>query len=608
MKLPQDALVLVLQHCSQGERLRSCALVSTAWNQAAAMATSAMSLPHKIEAWNPDTEVVPWLQQHGQHVTSLRYVNDPLSHNLQHDLPCANLKELYIEGGYVQLGPSKINAKPGILFTATGLTSLELTVEHSQHILFEGYEGLTALQRLRRLQQFGLAVGMHMVYGNHRTIHSSLLTGLTNLTSLSLRGQVPLDSLQFVSCLQKLQEITIVVGATLDQDGSSACDTRPFSRLHRLASLELNIPGAEGNVSAVLASSSGSPALAGCTALQVLRLSGFTFDPSVLQGLACLTALVFSGQEVQPLHQADVPKALAHISNMTGLAKLRIDSLLEELPEQHASAYAAVTASSQLQELLVEECSFTPGAWQCMFMPGRCISLGTLKLHCCDFAEFFTTEALQQLVRACPALHSLALHPANYSLDGVSLECLLQLSKLTGLSLQAITADLTCVGVVAKLTGLSNLVLNAEQLGDPSVLQLTALQQLTQLKLRLSHAAHLAHENRIMLEANNTVRHRDKAAAQDGCLALHTVDTQVGVAPCVPCWRAVLLSSGWSNSSTVHDNPSHAKPACRALWPVDQRQSTCRTAQRTTKGLTFLWWAVFCCARCVFAGPSRIAT
>lgn len=515
----------VLQHCSQADRLCSFALVSTAWNQAAAMATAAMSLD-KGQCWNPDREFVPWLKQHGQHVTSLRYVDCDAAFRLK-NLPCPNLKQLYVEAGIVQLGSR--TPQSGILCKTQGLTSLELSVKHSSHII-EGYQGLTALQELPRLQQFDLAVDMEMEWADHETLPTSTLTGLTNLTRLSLRGQLLLDSLQFVSCLASLQEIGIILDQPLGHNARSA-DTRPFSQSHRLASVTLDFPGAAGVVSAVLASSSDSPAFAGCTALRELGLSGSTLDPSVLQGLSRLTALSLTGDQVPFANDAAVSEALAHISSMTGLVCLWLDGLSQALPEQHVSAYSALTASSQLQELILQDSNLTLGAWQRMFSSGRCARLRRLTLHSCDFGAQIATDGLQLLVRACPTLQTLGLHQGSHSMCGVALEPLLQLSRLTNLALGRVTTDASSVGVVARLTGLSYLWLAAEQLDDPSVLQLTALKQLTQLRFRLSDAAQLVHAKTHPLEIKSKVRQTRLLSLDAGHLA--TASGTVGMVPYV---------------------------------------------------------------------------
>lgn len=515
MELPQNALVLILKHIDQPERFSSCALVANSWNEAAAMATAKMSLDHKDGAWDP-AEFTPWLQKHGQHVTSLRY-NDDWRHLFKEvlfELPCANLRKLYVTDGMVQLGPDTTTdpKSVGILHAATGLTRLELDLPFP-HNIKGGYEELTALQQLPNLQKFVLAIGdadyvregesnlQLLSQISPKTLPGATLSGLTSLTSLEVRGQLTVDSLQFVKGLSKLRNIHFCFEHPIQHDeGTEAATEQPFSQLQHLSSLLLVIPGAaEGG--SVLVSNSGSPALAGCSVLQQLCLSNFSMDPSVLKSLTRLTNLELSrwGEEVPRITGVDaVLEAFGYISRMKCLEQLWLADFAEPLPAQHASVYAAITASSRLQTLHLQGTKCAPGAWQHIFTPGRCPSLEYIHIHSCEFGSGFDETALQQLVLACPAVNGIALHPAHGMGGdevGVSLLPLLQLSGLTGLSLQGVTADAKSVGVIAQLTGLCDLWLAAEHLSDVGALQLTALRQLTRLILRPdTEVTKLAHD------------------------------------------------------------------------------------------------------------------
>jgi hypothetical protein len=69
--LPHHVLVLILKQINQDERLKSCALVSTAWAEAATMATDAVKCCTRHLA---DFETfTPWLEHHCLHVTSLSW-------------------------------------------------------------------------------------------------------------------------------------------------------------------------------------------------------------------------------------------------------------------------------------------------------------------------------------------------------------------------------------------------------------------------------------------------------------------------------------------------------------------------------------------------------
>jgi hypothetical protein len=92
---PQHVLVLVLKRINQDERLKSCALVSTAWAEAAAMATDAVNCCTGNLA---DLAIFkPWLDHHGLHVTSLSWAfsgRDEYGKQVLSTLPCRNLQQL----------------------------------------------------------------------------------------------------------------------------------------------------------------------------------------------------------------------------------------------------------------------------------------------------------------------------------------------------------------------------------------------------------------------------------------------------------------------------------------------------------------------------------
>lgn len=303
-----------------------------------------------------------------------------------------------------------------------------------------------------------------------------------------------IDTLDIVSKLTKLQDIYFLFDWPLElQDASLFAMQRPFSDLQRLTSLFLYVPGRQGDANSVLASSRARPALASCTALKQLELLYFRFSPSVLQGLTNLESFQLSGEAPDGVGfsgAADVAEVLQHISSMQMLTTLWLNYLGDvALPADQASTYAALTASSGLEHLTLG-CHFAPGAFEHVFAPGRCPHLRSL-----DFsgrcAEHVPMNALEQLVCARPGLRYLSWHggPKVAGDDGrrrsTATTADHQHTGLTSLCVGDVS-EAHSLGVLVQLTDLRDLWLTDKTLGDAGILQLTSMQRLTRLLVRLN--------------------------------------------------------------------------------------------------------------------------
>jgi hypothetical protein len=146
-----------------------------------------------------------------------------------------------------------------------------------------------------------------------------------------------------------------------------------------------------------------------------------------------------------------------------------------------AEAYPALTASSKLQHLDLEECRVPVGVWQHMYPAGRQLpQLRVLSVADAEHAAYVSAAAPEgtRLISCCPGLQSLDLITLKYR-EGL-LASLQGLSSLSKLSLN----DMGSEGHdVCQLTRLKWLSLHEEEDegGEGVLLQLTQLRQLTYL-------------------------------------------------------------------------------------------------------------------------------
>jgi hypothetical protein len=130
--LTDDILKLILQDVPLKDRVTSCCLVHNRFKAAALAVAGALDLAEFPTIRSPERaqSFLGWLDQYGEHLTSLKMTEFPLP-LLQ--LPCPNLLELSLgEGCCVQLAPSAAeDGSPGVIHGCSKLTRLELQCNFS---------------------------------------------------------------------------------------------------------------------------------------------------------------------------------------------------------------------------------------------------------------------------------------------------------------------------------------------------------------------------------------------------------------------------------------------------------------------------------------------
>ena len=482
--LPEDVLVLVLRHVNQAERLSACALVSTGWAKAAAMASDAIDI-----CTDNEDKLMPWLRHHGSHVTrfTCAYNGAPDEKEVFSMLPCRNLQDLTLYKWEVVL----LEPMHGVLCAATGLTGLHLVLEESDDLWEGGLSACTALHALPALQHFDLSVQRVKHYGSsdEDLLPSGVISGLTTLTRLELRGGVALVSLQPFSCLTRLQHLNLNLGyGVVDTANAVQSGQQPFKQLQALTHLlSMRLKGGK------LVSTSSSPAFSGCSGLQEICLNT-PVDASAFHGLTVLTKLhVWASAflESAPSGSAGVVALLGHISRMQQLQDFALvrghPATAVSLRHADAAACGAIPASANLKCFDLTGLWLPRASWAYIFPPGRRL-LQLQKFELCfsnaggvDTA-LLDCSAFEHLVDCCPAIQELSFQNLSLFEQDVSLAPLLRLQQLARLECPHVVDGAASVGVLARLSFLRNLRLYASAgLTDVGLLQLTALTGLQEL-------------------------------------------------------------------------------------------------------------------------------
>jgi hypothetical protein len=431
---------------------------------------------------------MPWLRHHGSHVTRFTCAFTGAADNKEvfSALPCRNLQDLTLDKWEVVLGP--MHGIPGVLCAATGLTGLHLVLEESDDLWEGGLSACTALHALPALQHFDLSVQRVKHYGSsdEDLLPSGVISGLTTLTRLELRGRVALVSLQPFSCLTRLQHLNLNLGyGVVDTANAVQSVQQPFKQLQALTHLSTRLKGGK------LVSTSSSPAFSGCSGLQEICL--YTpVDASAFHGLTVLTKLpVWASAflESAPSGSAGVVALLGHISRMQQLQDFALvrghPATAVSLRHADAAACGAIPASANLKFFDLTRLWLPRDAWAYIFPPGRRL----LQLHHFELCfsalprgaggvetVMFDCSALEQLVDCCPAIHTLSFQDLSLFKQDVSLAPLLRLQQLAQLECPHVVDGVASVGVLARLSSLRKLHLHASPgLTDVGVLQLTAL-------------------------------------------------------------------------------------------------------------------------------------
>jgi len=436
--LSEDLWKHILRFLPYPERLGTCRRVNWALNRAAAAATQEVMLSgcsrQRFEGLRQ------WLLHNGQHITCVQLSQGFAT--LRH-LPCPNLRNLELADMTVQLGAS--STQPGMLHSCTRLTKLQLDGCHNT----DGQNGLVALSALVWLQHLDL-----YCRNNRATdqMPSTMFQHLQQLTHLDLRDHIAsvltTHSVEHISCLVNLQELCIESKVSL-----SPSTTPGISRLTALHTLSLQY----GELDPVC--------LQDCTQLQVLELSVVTIISA--DSAAALHSLVGRLQQLQFLKLYD----LQHDGHIA------------------AAAYSSLTASSELQKLVLTVEDLPPGAWQQLF-PHQLPELQEvfMQFNYWDPSDSPPTavpgpDEISWLVTCCPGLRDVEVNvQPDSELAGFA-----NATGLTSLSVSWLPAEafesLSALSGMVSLQGLS--VGLAGPITTPDLLWLTALTTLTMLSLHI---------------------------------------------------------------------------------------------------------------------------
>lgn len=197
------------------------------------------------------------------------------------------------------------------------------------------------------------------------------------------------------------------------------------------------------------------------------------------------------------LNSAGTAALLAALCKLTRLQQLFLAEIELDTVTQPAHSFAALTASSKLQQLRIFSKNAPPvalGAVQNVFPPGRRMGdLKTLTLRVMVWDDYMHTSELLPLcfgcmgaqdlgtvLSTCPALESLDVGGALTSPTAVA--PLLQLpTSCASLTVGGQAFDDTAAAVVAQLTQLTSLAWAYADLTDAGLEQLTSLTRLSSL-------------------------------------------------------------------------------------------------------------------------------
>jgi len=354
--LPRTALINILEHSGLQERLHDHAMVCKNWAEAAAAATTSISLHpcHDMES------VQRFLHQHGASVTSLQLL-EAGGQQLQR-LPCPGLVDLVL----LDCRMEDPDASQACLFTdlaaATRLTRLGLMGVD----VLENAEGAgdlyAAVARLRSLRDLVLVYVTEPLAedqppqhrfaparaGGALPVPSTLLQHMQHLTRLFLQEGIVQSSTQHLNTLTKLRYLHL-------EDHWNGLQLSAVSGLQALQALSYL------KLAQDCAMRSSAPAVLGqLTRLQRLELAGLAtkddtvplqLQANVLKHTMKLLAINLGGVNVVD-GAAGVAEFLALMARHQQLTELKLAGL--EVYAQHdcpASAYSAFTASSGLEHL-----------------------------------------------------------------------------------------------------------------------------------------------------------------------------------------------------------------------------------------------------------------
>jgi hypothetical protein len=476
-RLPDAALVQILQHVPLQQRMQSCALVCSTWAAAAVMATTKLALP-LAPATVPALQA--WLKsgQRAQQLVSLKLERpDRWGHKRMH-MACAGLVQLTsldLDGITPILPRMARTTRSSASGSPTKLVHLEL-------------KGLEELARTTTILQLSSLVCLTQLCLSSISLPFSTTQRVKKLSTAL--EQV----LQRLSCLQRLSLHSMNLGAAALAPLSSS-SSLVYASLHlaRLRSAAVHLPasltelncrgwGSRAMLPAQL------PQLSG---LQRVNLRDGHFYPSVLGSMHHLQQLHIEGcllPDEQPAAAARAPvmallDALGCLRKLTSLCIHCINLDCSGVPAQ---AFSALTVASGLQHLTFDMHDYDAplGAVQHMFPAGKQLpQLNTLGFESLSDAEpgegYMTAADVRSIAAACPALERLGLDNALLRHAETGLPVLQSCTSLGVAGLAVGDNAAACIGRLTQLRQLS--VRYAPGLTDLGFERLTALQGLTSL-------------------------------------------------------------------------------------------------------------------------------
>jgi hypothetical protein len=147
--------------------------------------------------------------------------------------------------------------------------------------------------------------------------------------------------------------------------------------------------------------------------LEDLSLNYCDLEPSCLLPLTTgLTRLEVWNSTLLPQQYSDLgtSQLLQVLARLTALRVLVVDWIHDVWPQQQLTRYSALTASSNLQDLRINDCSIPTAAWAHMFPAGRKLPhLRTFQgdrsgIEDAPAPQPFDSTAIQRLASCCPGL------------------------------------------------------------------------------------------------------------------------------------------------------------------------------------------------------------
>lgn len=393
-KLPQQLLAQVLSHVATAERIRSCSLVSVAWRNAAALATSAITIQKQTYGLSDKCNSLSrWLRQHaGTAPIDSITIGAPEWNQVELQLPVEQLKLLRkldlarvaVASWSNDASRPKRASTPVLPSSLSALTHLAMYACEVQ--LAPNLALFTKLQRL----------ALRLVMGSDSTSTTCAALALVlplmqHLTHLELDWHAHDSVVARVRQLPKLQALLLCGGN---------CTAASFQVLPATLT-QLQVSGPDLQLSP-----SSSPGLTQLTAMQWLQVKAVQFDLAVLSSMQRLQHLALDVERLQL--PADQPR-LAALASLTALQHLAL-CVNDALGLSTREDINAMTASSHLTHLEISGGVVAGRQYNRLFDAGR--QLPHLRSLHASMGLVSTPFDIGALVDCCANLEALKLTPA----------------------------------------------------------------------------------------------------------------------------------------------------------------------------------------------------